>query len=88
MKEYSSYEIQDISSNFRNVARRLSRTDYSQCDANLKRFMSLLQSEELIVEFIMQNNTVQYDIPAIIAARDWLDPFEVSPIQNEEISFS
>lgn len=27
-------------------------------------------------------------IPAIIAARDWLDPFEVSPIQNEEISFS
>lgn len=88
MKEYSSYEIQDISSNFRNIARRLSRTDYSQCDANLKRFMSLLQDEELIAEFITRNNTVQYDIPAIIEARGWLDPFEVSPIQNEEVSFS
>ena len=48
MKEYTSYEIQDISSAFRNVARRLSRTDYSQCDANLKRFMGILEKEELI----------------------------------------
>lgn len=52
MKEYTSYEIQDISSRFRNVARRLSRTDYSQCDANLKRFMSTIQNEELIAGFI------------------------------------
>jgi len=88
MREYSSYEIQDISSNFRNVARRLSRTDYSQCDTNLKRFMTLLQDEELISEFISRNNTVQYDIPEIIKARGRFDPFEVSPIQNEEISFS
>lgn len=87
MKEYTSYEIQDISSRFRNVARRLSRTDYSQCDANLKRFMSTIQSEELIAEFIAQNNTVPYDIKAIKESREWLDPFEVSPVQNEEISF-
>ena len=32
MKEYTSEELQNVSSNFRNVARRLSRTDYSQCD--------------------------------------------------------
>ena len=69
MKEYSSYEIQDISSNFRNVARRLSRTDYSQCDTNLKRFMTFLQDDELIADFVSRNNTVQYDIPAIIKAR-------------------
>lgn len=31
MRDYVSEEIQDISANFRNVARRLSRTDYSQC---------------------------------------------------------
>lgn len=88
MKEYTSYEIQDISSNFRNVARRLSRTDYSQCDANLKRFMALIQDEELISEYIKRNNTVFYDVPAIIKGRDWLSPFEVSPVQNEEISFA
>lgn len=88
MREYSSYEIQSISSNFRNVARRLSRTDYSQCDANLKRFMAILQAEELIADFIIKNNTVGYDVPSVIKQRDWLDPFEVSPIQNEEISFS
>ena len=88
MKEYTSYEIQNISSRFRNVARRLSRTDYSQCDANLKRFMSTIQVEELIAEYIAKNNTVPYDIEAVIKAREWLDPFEVSPIENEEISFA
>lgn len=88
MKEYSSYEIQNISSNFRNVARRLSRTDYSQCDANLKRFMSALYGEDLIADFVARNNIVKYDISAIIKERGWLDPFEVSPVQNEEISFS
>lgn len=88
MKEYSSYEIQNISSNFRNVARRLSRTDYSQCDANLKRFMSVLYGEDLIADFVARNNIVKYDISAIIKERGWLDPFEVSPVQNEEISFS
>ena len=88
MREYNSYDIQNISSNFRNVARRLSRTDYSQCDANLKRFMAVIKDEELIKAFIIQNNTVSYDIPVIMKNRDWLDPFEVSPIQKEEISFS
>ena len=47
MKKYTSFEIQEISSRFRNVARRLSRTDYSQCDVNLKRFMSFIETEEL-----------------------------------------
>lgn len=88
MKKYSSYEIQDISANFRNVARRLSRTDYSQCDANLKRFINILKTEEMLISFIDENNTVLYDIPKIIKERGWLDPFEVSPIPNEEISFS
>lgn len=88
MKEYTSYEIQDISSSFRNVARRLSRTDYSQCDTNLKRFMTTIQSEELISNYIDKNNTVTYDIAAIIKARGWLNPFEVSPIESEEIAFS
>lgn len=88
MKDYTSYEIQDISSRFRNVARRLSRTDYSQCDANLKRFMATIQTEELIADFIAKNNTVPYDIKAIKEAREWLDPFEVSPIESEEIAFS
>ena len=88
MKKYTSFEIQEISSRFRNVARRLSRTDYSQCDVNLKRFMSFIETEELIAEYIAENNTVEYDIPAIIKARGWYEPFDVSPIDSEEISFS
>ena len=83
---YTSYEIQDISSNFRNVARRLSRTDYSQCDANLKRFMAVINSNEIIAEFIKSKNTHSYDIAAIVESRGWLDPFEVSPDVSEEIS--
>lgn len=88
MKEYTSYEIQEISSRFRNVARRLSRTDYSQCDSNLKRFIATIQNEELISDFIDKNNTTTYNIAIIIKERYWLDPFDVSPIENEEIAFS
>lgn len=86
MKKYTSSEIQDISSKFRNVARRLSRTDYSQCDANLKRFMTVIEQQELISDFISKNNVHHYDVDSIIKARDWLNPFEVSPIIDEEIS--
>lgn len=88
MKEYTSYEIQEISSRFRNAARRLSRTDYSQCDSNLKRFIATIQNEELISDFIKKNNTTTYDIAVIIKERYWLDPFDVSPIESEEIAFS
>lgn len=88
MKEYSSFEIQEISSEFRSIAKRLSRTDYSQCDANLKRFMNALKEQEMIAAFIDKNNTVQYDIAEIIQKREWLEPFSTSPIQKEEISFS
>ena len=84
---YTSYEIQDISSEYRNIARRLSRTDYSQCDANLKRFMNVINTNQLISDFISENNTVEYDIATVIKVRGWLNPFEISPVVNEEISF-
>lgn len=83
---YTSNELQDISSEFRNVARRLSRTDYSQCDANLKRFMATINSKEIIKDFILEKNTHKYDVEAIIKTRDGLSPFDVSPDVSEEIS--
>lgn len=86
MRDYSSEEIQDISANFRNVARRLSRTDYSQCDANLKRFMSVIDNQEIIKDFIEQHNNCKFDIKSIIQERDWISPFEISPVIDEEIS--
>lgn len=86
MKSYSSEEIQDISANFRNVARRLSRTDYSQCDANLKRFISVVDSEELIQKFIIMNNVHTFDIEELITKRNWISPFEISHVKEEEIS--
>ena len=84
---YSSYEIQDISSEYRNIARRLSRTDYSQCDTNLKRFMNIIQSTSIISDFISKKNTTAYDIETIIKSRGWLNPFEISADTSEEISF-
>ena len=87
MSTYSSEELQNISSDFRAAARRLSRTDYSQCDANLKRFIAFIDSNPFINTFISENNTKQYDVPGVLKARDWLDPFEVSPVITEEISF-
>lgn len=86
MRDYTSEEIQDISANFRNVARRLSRTDYSQCDANLNRFMSVIDNQELIKCFIEQHNICEFDIKKIIQERDWIGPFEISPVMDEEIS--
>ena len=70
MRDYTSEEIQDISANFRNVARRLSRTDYSQCDANLKRFMSVIDNQDLIRDFVEQHNNCKFDIKNIIQERD------------------
>ncbi|MDR0840402.1 MAG: hypothetical protein LBN26_03320 [Christensenellaceae bacterium] len=87
MNTYSSEELQNISSDFRATARRLSRTDYSQCDANLKRFIAFIDSNPFTNTFISENNTKPYDVPEILKARGWLDPFEVSPVITEEISF-
>ena len=87
MKKYTSNEIQDISSKFRSIARRLCHTDYSQCDANLKRFMTIICEQELISDFIGKCNVHLYDVAAIIKARGRFDPFEVSSITDEEISF-
>ena len=86
MRDYVSEEIQDISANFRNVARRLSRTDYSQCDANLKRFMNVIDNQELIKDFIDSHNTCKYDIKKLIKERNWISPFKISPVMQEEIS--
>ncbi|HPY64524.1 MAG TPA: hypothetical protein PKW87_07540 [Bacillota bacterium] len=86
MSTYTSEELQTLSSDFRAIARRLSRTDYSQCDANLKRFIAFVDGDQMISTFINENNVKEYDIPAILEARNWLDPFEISPVVTEEIS--
>ena len=88
MREYTSNQLQEISSDFRAIARRLSRTDYSQCDANLKRFMSYIDSNEFVKAFIDANNIHTYDVATIIKERYWLDPFNISPVFEEELSFS
>lgn len=88
MKKYTSKEIQNTSSEFRSVARRLSRTDYSQCDSNLKRFLLLIDSNDLISYFVNEHNTCKYDIANILHKRERYAPFDVSPDFNEEISLS
>jgi len=85
--EYTSDAIQQISFDFRNVARRLLNTDIYQCDANLKRFMSFIEQDELIMNFIADQNTCIHLIPQIVASREWLHPFEISHVVSEEISF-
>lgn len=87
MRKYTSEEIQEISLDYRDLAKRLLRTDYSQCDSNLIRFMNFIESNELISEFIKEKNTKEYDIETIIKTRENWEPFEISPIKNEEISF-
>lgn len=87
MRIYTSDEIQEISLDFRDLAKRLLRTDYSQCDANLIRFMNFIDNNELISSYIKEKNTKEYDIETIIKSRGNWNPFEISPIENEEISF-
>ena len=87
MKTYTANEIQAISAEFRQIARRLSRTDHDQCDANLLRFLAFVEKTPLVYDFINENNTITYDISKICKERDWLDPFSISPNKSEEISF-
>lgn len=87
MKKYLSEEIQQVSSNFRGTARRLTHTDYDQSATNLKRLMNVINLNELIKNFIDKNNVVEYDIQSVIKNRGWLDPFNISADMKEEISF-
>lgn len=83
---YSSQDIQEISSKYRSIARRLSKTDYYQCDSNLKRFMSFVDTNALIKQFIIDHNTFKYDIESVIESRDELSPFDISAEDDKEIS--
>lgn len=86
MKNYTCDELQEISADYRDLAKRLLRTDYSQCDANLKRFMNYIENNELIMRFITEKNTIQYDIKKIKQERESWEPFQISPNENEEIA--
>ena len=48
--------------------------------------MGVIDSQELIQGFIEQHNTCEFDIKKIIQVRDWISPFEISPVMDEEIS--
>lgn len=87
MSTLTSNEIQEISSEFRQVACRLSKTDCHQCDANLLRFLAFIEKTPLIIDFINENNKTKFDIGKICNERDWLDPFSISPDKSEEIAF-
>ena len=87
MITYTSEDIQRVSFEFRGVAQRLERTDYSQSDANFKRLMNTIHKHPLIMDFINSHNTTKYDIEALIKTRGWLNPFDISADMDEEISF-
>ena len=48
--------------------------------------MSVIQTQEIITDFINKYNIHPYDVQAIIKSRDLIDPFEISPIFEEEVS--
>ncbi|MEH7221367.1 hypothetical protein V7107_29330, partial [Bacillus toyonensis] len=59
-------DYKKLSLNFRRVASRFLKTNYSEADDNLERFLLFIEESPVIFKFIQENNTVNYDIKDVI----------------------
>ena len=81
-------EIQKISLNFRSVANRLLTTKRGSGIPDLKRFLSFIESNPLIYDFVLKHQVKEYDISqAINRYTSLCDGYELPEDKSEEISF-
>uniref|UniRef100_UPI00402A7B64 hypothetical protein n=1 Tax=Bacillus sp. DX2.2 TaxID=3073452 RepID=UPI00402A7B64 len=80
-------EYKKLSLNFRNVASRFLKTNFSEASDNLERFLVFIEDSPVIFKFIQENSKVEYDIENIINARGYNDKFKLPVRASEEIAF-
>jgi len=80
-------EFQILSTEFRRIASRLLKTDRDDGLNNLKRFISFIESNPIIMSFIEEHNTFTFDIEKEIQDREMHESYLIQPEKNYEISF-
>ncbi|OOR21738.1 hypothetical protein [Bacillus cereus] len=80
-------DYKKLSLNFRKVASRFLKTNYSEADDNLERFLLFIEESPVILKFILENNTVKYDIEEVIQSRGYRDKYKLPVRASEEIAF-
>ena len=66
---------------------RLLSTKYGNGMRDLNRFLNFIESNGIIIEFILKNNIHQYDMKVICSNRDWYDKYDLPIEKDKEIAY-
>ncbi|HIK18120.1 MAG TPA: hypothetical protein IGS53_22925 [Leptolyngbyaceae cyanobacterium M33_DOE_097] len=82
-------EIKKLSLEFRGVVNRLFHVKYDSGINDLKRFLTFIERNPIIYDFIVTHQVKDYDIPSIIRySSSVCDRYEIPEDKLEEISFT
>lgn len=80
-------ELTKLAREFRMYGSRLLSTKYGNGMSDLKRFLNFIESNEIIYQFILKNNSHQYDMKAICNGRGWHNKYDLPVEKDKEIAF-
>lgn len=78
-------EVKKLSREFRVIAGQLLRTAHEDGINNLRRFIKFIENSALIYDFILKNQTREYEIPSLIESLAY-GRYEIPDTKQEEIS--
>ncbi|MEM5635570.1 hypothetical protein AAHB65_02265 [Bacillus toyonensis] len=80
-------DYKKLSLNFRKVASRFLQTNFTEANDNLERFLIFIEESPVILQFIQNNNTIEYNIKNIIENTEDHDKYKLPVRTSEEIAF-
>lgn len=80
-------ELNKLAREFRMYGSRLLSTKYGNGMSDLNRFLNFIESNEMVYEVILKNNSHQYDMKAICNGRGWHDKYDLPVEKDKEIAF-
>ncbi len=81
-------ELKMLSYNFRTVASRLLSTDFDDAMDNLKRFISFIDTNPVLYDYVDKKMNKVYNINDIYNTRGYRDRYPIPHSEDEEISFT
>jgi TIR domain. len=80
-------ELNKLAREFRMFGSRLLSTKYGNGMSDLSRFLNFIESNEMVYDFILKNNSYQYDMKAICNDRGWHNKYDLPVEKDKEIAF-
>jgi hypothetical protein len=79
--------IKKVAREFRMYGSRLLSTKYDSGMSDLNRFLNFIESNEIILNFINENNQENYDMKGICSSRAWNVKYQLPIEKNKEIAY-